>query len=151
MRRGLERPLAVLLDEYAQDAAPTDDVITARDREAEAVGRHEVTGKPFLRCAERSSSIWRHRRPAVLTRRSCRKAHRVEARRETMPLVIWRLPHPVRGIVAFLGIFAVGAIVGHLVDGFGMGLPELALLALVSAGAALVVATRTSSAGSSSS
>lgn len=68
-----------------------------------------------------------------------------------MPLVIWRLPHPVRGIVAFLVVFTVGSLVGHMVDGFGMGLPELAILTLGAAGAALVVATRTSGAGSSSS
>jgi hypothetical protein len=79
------------------------------------------------------------------------RTHRVDARRERMPLVIWRLPHPVRGIVAFIVIFAVGSMVGYLVDGFGMGLPELALLAIVSAGAAGVVATRTTGDGSSSS
>jgi hypothetical protein len=65
--------------------------------------------------------------------------------------VIWRLPHPGRGIVAFLVIFALGSTLGHIVDGFGMGLPELALLGLVSAGAALVVATRTPGDGTSSS
>jgi hypothetical protein len=27
-------------------------------------------------------------------------------------LVIWRLPHPVRGIVAFIVIFEVGSMVG---------------------------------------
>jgi hypothetical protein len=54
--------------------------------------------------------------------------------------VIWRLPHPVRGIVTFLIIFAVGRMLG----GFAMGLPELAVLGLVAAGAGLVVATRTS-------
>lgn len=55
-----------------------------------------------------------------------------------MPLMIWRLPHPVRGIVVFLIIFIAGSMLG----GFGMGLPELAVLALVAAGVALVVATR---------
>jgi hypothetical protein len=59
--------------------------------------------------------------------------------RETMPLVIWRLPHPVRGIVAFLGIFIAGSMLG----GFGVGIPELAVLGLLAAGVALVVATRT--------
>ena len=47
MRRGLEQPLAELLDEYATQAAHTDDVIAARDWDAEAVGRDENTGKPF--------------------------------------------------------------------------------------------------------
>ena len=47
MRRGLEQPLAELLDEYAKQAAHTDDVIAARDWDAEAVGRDEKTGKPF--------------------------------------------------------------------------------------------------------
>jgi uncharacterized damage-inducible protein DinB len=47
MRRGLEQPLAELLDEYAQQAAHTDDVIAARDWDAEAVGRDDNTGKPF--------------------------------------------------------------------------------------------------------
>jgi hypothetical protein len=64
-----------------------------------------------------------------------------------MPLVIWRLPHPVRGIVTFLVIFAVGRMLG----GFAMGLPELAVWAVLAAGAALVVATRTSGDGGSSS
>jgi hypothetical protein len=56
-----------------------------------------------------------------------------------MPLVIWRLPHPVRGIVVFLVVFVVGSTLG----GFGMGIPELAVLALLAAGVALVVAART--------
>jgi uncharacterized damage-inducible protein DinB len=47
MRRGLEQPLTELLDEYAKQAAHTDDVIAARDWDAEAVGRDENTGKPF--------------------------------------------------------------------------------------------------------
>ena len=55
-------------------------------------------------------------------------------------LVIWRLPHPVRGIVTFLVIFALGTVFG----GFAMGLPELAALALLAAGAGLFVATHTS-------
>jgi hypothetical protein len=54
--------------------------------------------------------------------------------------VIWRLPHPVRGILVFLVIFSVGSALG----GFGMGMPELAVLALVAAAVAGVVATRTS-------
>jgi hypothetical protein len=64
---------------------------------------------------------------------------------ETMALVIWRLPHPVRGIVVFLVIFGVGRTLG----GFAMGLPELAVLALLAAGAALFAATRTSGDGGS--
>jgi uncharacterized damage-inducible protein DinB len=47
MRRGLERPLAELLDEYAVQAAHTNDVIATRDWDAEAVGTDERTGKPF--------------------------------------------------------------------------------------------------------
>jgi uncharacterized damage-inducible protein DinB len=47
MRRGLEQPLAELLDEYAAQAAHTDDVIADHDWDAEAVGRDERTGKPF--------------------------------------------------------------------------------------------------------
>jgi hypothetical protein len=54
--------------------------------------------------------------------------------------VIWRLPHPVRGIVVFLAIVCLGSMLG----GFGMGLPELAILALAAAAVAGVVATRTS-------
>jgi hypothetical protein len=66
-------------------------------------------------------------------------------------LVIWRLPHPVRGIVTFLLVFVVGAMLGTTLDAFGMGLPELAVLALLAAGAGLVVATRTSGDNASSS
>jgi hypothetical protein len=55
-------------------------------------------------------------------------------------LVIWRLPHPARGIVTFLVILALGTVLG----GFAMGLPELAALALLAAGAGLFVGTRTS-------
>jgi hypothetical protein len=63
-----------------------------------------------------------------------------------MSLVIWRLPHAGRGIVVFLVIFIAGSVVG----GFAMGLLELAVLALLAAGVALAVATRTSGdAGSS--
>ena len=47
MRRGLQRPLAELLDEYAAQAAHTDEVIAARDWDAEAVAADENTGKPF--------------------------------------------------------------------------------------------------------
>jgi hypothetical protein len=60
-------------------------------------------------------------------------------RRDTMPVMIWRLPHPVRGIVTFVAIFVLGSALG----GFGMGLPELALLALLAGAAALFVATWT--------
>ena len=47
MRHGLEQPLVELLDQYAEQAAHTDDVIASRDWDAEAVGRHERTGEPF--------------------------------------------------------------------------------------------------------
>ena len=60
-------------------------------------------------------------------------------------LVIWRLPHPVRGIVTFLLVFVAGWMLGAMLDAFGMGLPELAVLALLAAGTGLFVATRTSS------
>jgi uncharacterized damage-inducible protein DinB len=47
MRRGLQQPLAELLDEYAAQAAHTDDVIATHDWDSEAVGRDERTGRPF--------------------------------------------------------------------------------------------------------
>ncbi|MGC4110108.1 MAG: hypothetical protein QM747_06725 [Nocardioides sp.] len=53
--------------------------------------------------------------------------------------MIWRLPHPVRGIATFLVVFVLGRMLG----GFGMGLPELGILALVASGIGLFVATRT--------
>jgi uncharacterized damage-inducible protein DinB len=46
MRRGLERPLAELLDEYAAQAAHTDDVVAGRDWDAESAGWDDRTGKP---------------------------------------------------------------------------------------------------------
>lgn len=64
--------------------------------------------------------------------------------------MIWRLPHPLRGIVTFLLIFVAGWMSGAMVDAFGMGLPELAVLALIAAGAGLVVATRSSGDNTSS-
>jgi hypothetical protein len=66
-------------------------------------------------------------------------------------LVVWRLPHPVRGIVTFFLVFVAGWMLGAMRDAFGMGLRELALLALLAAGTGLVVATRTSGASASSS
>ena len=60
-----------------------------------------------------------------------------------MPVMIWRLPHPLRGIVTFLAIIVLGSALG----GFGMGLPELALLALLAGAAALFVATLTTQSG----
>lgn len=47
MRAGLERPLADLLDEYAAQAARTDEVVASRDWNAESVGVDGETGKPF--------------------------------------------------------------------------------------------------------
>jgi hypothetical protein len=57
-----------------------------------------------------------------------------------MTLVIWRLPHPIRGIVAFLVVFLAGAMLG----GFGMGVPELVALALLATVAFVLASTRTS-------
>lgn len=68
-----------------------------------------------------------------------------------MPPVIWRLPHPVRGIVAFLLVIVAGWTLGATLDAFGMGLPELAVLALLAVAAGLLVATRTSRDSDSSS
>ncbi len=50
--------------------------------------------------------------------------------------MIWRLPHPIRGLVAFLVVFAAGS----MVFGFGMGVPELTVL-VVLAGVAFAVAS----------
>ena len=47
MRRGLERPLAELLDDYATQAVHTDEIVASRDWDAEAVATDENTGKPF--------------------------------------------------------------------------------------------------------
>jgi hypothetical protein len=47
MRRGLERPLAELLDEYATQAARTDEIVASRDWGAESVARDGDTGKPI--------------------------------------------------------------------------------------------------------
>ncbi len=68
-----------------------------------------------------------------------------------LPLVIWRLPHPVRGIVTFLLVIVAGWMLGAMLDAFGMGLPEFAVLALLAGGAGLLVATRTSGDSASSS
>lgn len=66
-------------------------------------------------------------------------------------LMIRRLPHPVRGLVTFALVFVAGWMLGAMVDAFGMGLPELALLALIAGGTGLVAATRTSGDSASSS
>jgi hypothetical protein len=68
-----------------------------------------------------------------------------------MTFVIWRLPHPVRGLITALLVLVAGSMLGAMVDGFAMGLPELAILALLAAGAGLFVATRTSRNGTTSS
>jgi uncharacterized damage-inducible protein DinB len=47
MRRGLERPLAELLDEYATQAAHTDEIVASRDWDAESVAKDGDTGKPI--------------------------------------------------------------------------------------------------------
>ena len=46
MRRGLERPLAELLDEYATQAAHTDEVVASRNWDEESV-RNGDAGKPI--------------------------------------------------------------------------------------------------------
>lgn len=51
--------------------------------------------------------------------------------------MVWRLPHPVRGIIAFALVWAGGA----TLLGFGAGVPELAGLFLVAA-SALAIANR---------
>jgi hypothetical protein len=51
--------------------------------------------------------------------------------------VIWRLPNPLRGMLTFLVVLALGAMLG----GFGMGMPELVFLGIL-AGAAFVIASR---------
>jgi uncharacterized damage-inducible protein DinB len=47
MRAGLERPLLELLDEYAAQAARTDEVVATHDWDAESVYPHWDTGKPI--------------------------------------------------------------------------------------------------------
>jgi hypothetical protein len=66
-------------------------------------------------------------------------------------LVIWRLPHPVRGMVAFLLVLLAGWMLGAMGDAFGMGLVELTVLAVIAGGTGLVVATRSSGDSASSS
>jgi uncharacterized damage-inducible protein DinB len=47
MRLGLERPLAELLDEYATQAAHTDEIVASRDWNAKSVAKDGDTGKPI--------------------------------------------------------------------------------------------------------
>lgn len=47
MRRGLERPLAALLDEYATQAAHTDEVVASRDWDARSVAEDGDAGEPI--------------------------------------------------------------------------------------------------------
>ena len=54
--------------------------------------------------------------------------------------MIWRLPHPIRGVVAFLVVFVAGA----PLTGFGMGMPEMVGLTLLASGAFVVASTRIS-------
>jgi hypothetical protein len=46
MRAGLERPLGELLDEYATQAAHTDEVVAAHELDAESVREDGDAGKP---------------------------------------------------------------------------------------------------------
>ena len=48
MRAGIERPLAELLDEYAAQAAHTDEVVASRDWDEESVGMDFESGKPYV-------------------------------------------------------------------------------------------------------
>ncbi len=56
-----------------------------------------------------------------------------------MPLVIWRLPHPLRGVLAFLVVFGSGAFLG----GFRIGVPELVVLTALAGVAFVLASTRT--------
>jgi hypothetical protein len=47
MGRGLERPLAQLLDEYAIQAAHTDEIVASCDWDTESVAIDGDTGKPI--------------------------------------------------------------------------------------------------------
>jgi hypothetical protein len=47
MRRGLEQPLSQLLDEYAAQAARTDEVLALRDWDAESAFPDGDTGRPL--------------------------------------------------------------------------------------------------------
>jgi uncharacterized damage-inducible protein DinB len=47
MRAGIDRPLSDLLDEYAAQAAHTDEVVASRDWDAESACPNYDTGKPF--------------------------------------------------------------------------------------------------------
>ena len=48
MRAASGRPLSELLDEYAAQAAHTDEVLASRDWASEGVGPDEVTGRPIV-------------------------------------------------------------------------------------------------------
>ena len=47
MRRGLEQPLSVLLDDYAAQAARTDEILASRDWDAESAFPDGDTGRPL--------------------------------------------------------------------------------------------------------
>ena len=47
MRRGLEQPLSELLDEYAAQAARTDEILASRDWDAESAFPDGDTGRPL--------------------------------------------------------------------------------------------------------
>jgi uncharacterized damage-inducible protein DinB len=47
MRLGLERPLSALLDEYATQAAHTDEIVSTHDWDARSVAEDGDTGKPI--------------------------------------------------------------------------------------------------------
>lgn len=56
--------------------------------------------------------------------------------------MIWRLPHPIRGLVAFVAVWWAG---GAMLAGFGAGLPELVALTCLATGALALASRRTSS------
>ncbi len=52
--------------------------------------------------------------------------------------MIWRLPHPVLGIVLFLAVWIGGA----SIIGFGVGFPEMGVLTVLAAGAFMLANRR---------
>jgi len=57
--------------------------------------------------------------------------------------MIWRLPHPVRGIVAFVLVWIGGA----ALVAFGVGIPEMLVLTILASIAFVLASRRTPSEG----